>query len=112
MKEIVFVYDVRKVIKAFSQEVRSVVGQALFAAQCGEMHPLAKPLKGFGGAGVVEIRARAADGTYRVVYATVVEARVYVLHAFKKKSVKGIATPKQEIELVGRRLAEILRQND
>lgn len=111
MKELIFAQDARKTIKTFPREVRHTVGQALRMAQRGDKHPSAKPLKGFGGAGVIEIFERSSDGTYRVVYATIIKDRVYVLHAFKKKSTSGIATPKHEIDLVKQRLREMKEGN-
>jgi phage-related protein len=91
-------------VKAFPEEVRQGVGYALYLAQCGEKHPSAKPLKGFKGAGVIEILEDFDGDTYRVVYTLKLAGVVYVLHAFQKKSKKGIATPKQDIELVEARL--------
>lgn len=91
-------------VKAFPEDVRQGVGYALYLAQCGEKHPSAKPLKGFKGAGVLEILEDFDGDTYRVVYTLKLAGVVYVLHAFQKKSKKGIATPKQEIELVEARL--------
>lgn len=64
----------------------------------------AKPLRGFGGAGVMEIVEDDRSGAYRAVYAVKFDNAVYVLHAFQKKSKKGTATPREEIELVRRRL--------
>lgn len=60
----------------------------------------AKPLKGFGGAGVFEVVANDEGGTYRAVYTVKFEHAVYVLHAFQKKSRKGIATPAEEIDKI------------
>ena len=88
------------------QQVRRGIGQALYAAQQGVTDPAAKPLKGFGGARVIEIVERYRTDAYRAVYTTHFDNTVYVLHAFQKKSKSGIATPKQEIELIRRRLAE------
>ena len=78
------------------------MGYALYEAQKGEMPTSAKPLKGL--AGVIEIRANDRSGTYRIVYAIKLSDKLYVLHAFQKKSKKGIATPKTEIELIQSRL--------
>ena len=72
----------------------------------GEKHPDAKPLKGFGGAGVLEVVERYDSDTYRAVYTVKFADVVYVLHAFQKKSKKGIQTPKQEIELIKKRLQQ------
>ena len=81
------------------------MGQALYAAQCGEEYPSVKALKGFGGRAVLEIVAPHEGDTWRTVYTVRFQAVVYVLHAFQKKSKKGIATTQKELELVKRRLA-------
>jgi phage-related protein len=81
------------------------VGQALYAGQCGEEYPSVKALKGFGGRAVLEIVAHHERDTYRAVYTVRFHDAIYVLHAFQKKSKKGIATPQREIELVKQRLA-------
>ena len=91
-------------LKTFPKPVRRHIGQALYAAQWGEEYPSAKALKGFGGRAVLEIVAPHASSTYRAVYTVQFRDAVYVLHAFQKKSKKGIATPRREIELVKRRL--------
>jgi len=80
------------------------MGHALYLAQIGRIHSSAKPLKGFGGAGIVELVEDDQHGTYRAVYTVKFESAIYVLHAFQKKSKKGIKTPREEIELVRRRL--------
>lgn len=87
------------------------MGMALYAAQQGETDPAAKPMKGFGGASVLEIVSRDEGGTWRAVYTVRYQEAIYVLHAFQKKSKGGIATPKQEIELIKRRLAEAERMH-
>ena len=69
------------------------------------MHPNAKPLKGFGGAGVLEVVADSDGDTYRAVYIVRLATAVYVLHAFQKKSTRGIVTPRREMDLVRSRLA-------
>jgi len=70
----------------------------------GGKHVDAKPLQGFGGAGVIEIVANDDGGTYRAVYTVRFADIVYVLHCFQKKSRSGISTPKQEIDLIKARL--------
>lgn len=80
------------------------MGFALRRAQTGGKHIDAKPLKGFGGAGVLEIVENDDGNTYRAVYTVKFAGVVYVLHAFQKKSTKGIATPQREIDLVKERL--------
>jgi len=75
----------------------------------GETDPAAKPLKGFGGATVMEIIDRYDTNTYRAVYTVQFAHVIYVLHAFQKKSKRGIATPQKELDLIRRRLAEAQR---
>lgn len=96
-------------LRAMPEQVRRDIGQALYTAQRGETDPAAKPLKGFGGARVMEIVERDASGAYRAVYTVQFTEAVYVLHVFQKKSKRGIATPKQDIDLIRRRLAEAER---
>ncbi|MGB8841886.1 MAG: type II toxin-antitoxin system RelE/ParE family toxin, partial [Aliidongia sp.] len=75
-----------------------------YLAQLGEMSADAKPLKGFGGAGIVEIVEDHDGNAYRAVYTVKFAGTIYVLHAFQKKSRKGIKTPQDDIELIKRRL--------
>ena len=98
-------------LQRFPSAVRNDVGYALYAAQKGELDPAAKPLKGFGGAGVVEIVSSRQGNAWRAVYTVRFQDAIYVLHVFQKKSTKGIATPAREIELVKRRLAEAERDH-
>ncbi len=80
------------------------MGYALDAAQLGVKHPDAKPLAGFGGAGILEVVDDFAGDTYRAVYTVRFSGAVYVLHAFQKKSKRGIKTPQKELDLVKERL--------
>ena len=80
------------------------MGYALYQAQKGFKAPTAKPLRGFGRAGVLEIVEDYQTDTYRAVYAVKLADSVYVLHAFQKKSKRGRATPKPNIDLIKRRL--------
>lgn len=91
-------------LRRFPDDVKKVMGFALAQAQEGGKHVDAKPLKGFGGAGVLEMVANRAGNAFRAVYTVRFADAVYVLHAFQKKSKRGIATPGREIELVRRRL--------
>ena len=77
---------------------------ALFAVQLGETPPDAKPLKGFGGAGVLELIEDHRGDTYRAVYTVRFATKIYVQHVFQKKSKRGIATPKRDLELIRERL--------
>jgi phage-related protein len=80
------------------------MGYALYQAQLGLKALSAKPLRGFGGAGILEIVEDHHTDTYRAVYTVRFSELVYVLHAFQKKSKKGSATPKSDMDLIKRRL--------
>lgn len=108
-KPILWIASTRRDLKNLPKQVRSNIGQALYAAQRGETDPAAKPLKGFGGTKVMEIIDSYDTNTYRAVYTARFASVIYVLHAFQKKSKSGIATPRKDIELVHRRLAEAER---
>lgn len=92
--------------RAFPDDVKSEMGYALFLAQGGGRHRKAKPLKGFGGAGVVEVVGDHRGDTFRTVYTVRLRGAVYVLHAFQKKSKSGIATPRADLDAIRRRLAD------
>ena len=91
-------------LSAFPAEVRLRVGGALWEAQIGGKAPYTRPLKGFGDAGALEIVDDFDGDTFRSVYAVRFAKAVYVLHAFQKKSKRGVATPKAELELIRQRL--------
>jgi len=105
LKLVKWVGSSRRDLKTFPRPVQRHVGQALYAAQCGEQYPSVKALKGFGGRSVLEVVALHQRDAYRAVYTVRFQDVIYVLHAFQKKSTKGIATPKREIDLIGQRLA-------
>jgi len=106
-KEIIWVGDSRDNLRAFPEDVKDVMGFALRQAQQGGKHPAAKPLKGFRGAGVLEIVQDHDGDTYRAVYTVRFKGKVYVLHAFQKKSKKGIQTPQPVIDLIKERLKRV-----
>jgi phage-related protein len=83
--------------------VRLKIGYALWKAQEGGKHLDAKVLRGFGG-GVLEIVEDHQGDAFRGVYTVKFAGAIYVLHAFQKKSKKGIKTPKQEIDVIHKRL--------
>jgi phage-related protein len=91
-------------LRAFPEEVRARVGVALWDAQLGRKAPYAKPLRHFGGASVLEIVDDFDGDTFRAVYTVRFAGAVYVLHAFQKKSKRGIATPKADLDLIEQRL--------
>jgi phage-related protein len=99
-------------LRRFPEPVRDAMGFALFRAQLGSKHPSAKPMKSFGGAGVLEIVEDHDGDTYRAVYTVRFAEAVYVLHVFQKKSKKKIATPQHELELIRARLKEAERRHE
>ncbi|HEX3664064.1 MAG TPA: type II toxin-antitoxin system RelE/ParE family toxin [Rhizomicrobium sp.] len=103
-KPVRWVGSSRDDLKAFPEPVKRRVGGAFWEAQTGGRAPYAKPLKGFGGASVMEIADDFDGDTYRAVYTVRFDGAVYVLHAFQKKSKRGIATPKAELDLIEQRL--------
>ena len=106
VKSLVWVGSSLKDLREFPEAVKDEMGFALYEAQCGLKPLVAKPLKGFGGANVLEIVSDYQTDTYRAVYTVRFNERVYVLHAFQKKSRKGIATSQSDIELIKRRLRQ------
>ncbi len=96
-----------KNLKSFPEKVQDDIGQALCLVQLGLTPQNAKPLKGFGGAGVLEILENFDRDTYRAVYTVKFDNIIYVLQAFQKKSTTGIATPQQDIDLIKKRLKAV-----
>jgi len=103
-KPLFWVGSSRKDLRAFPDEVKDVMGHALHVAQTGGKHSDAKPLVGFGGAGVLEVVEDFGGDTFRAVYTVRFAGAVYVLHAFQKKSKRGIKTPKKDVDLIKERL--------
>lgn len=101
-KSIIWLGSSLKDLKKFPRDVQRDVGFALYRAQIGKRHHGVKPIKTLDG--VMEIVSSYATDTYRTVYAIKLGEKVYVLHAFKKKSKKGIKTPKSEITIIRQRL--------
>jgi phage-related protein len=110
-KPVRWVGSSKRDLKAFPKIVQRHVGQALYAAQRGEKYPSVKALRGFGGRSVLEIVALDETGAYRAVYTVRFRDAIYVLHAFQKKSKRGIATPRLEIDLIAQRLASAERDH-
>jgi len=104
IKPVVWIGTTRADLSSFPEEVKEAIGFALYIAQQGGKHGDAKPLRGFGGAGILEIVENHAGDTYRAIYTVRLAGRIYALHAFQKKSKAGIKTPKPEIDLIKLRL--------
>ena len=97
LKPLFWVGSALEEVRSFPVGVRRQVGFALYLAQTGGKHMDAKPLKGFGGAGVLELVEDHDGNTYRAVYTVKLAGALYALHAFQKKSKKTIQTPKQHL---------------
>ena len=104
LKPLFWMGSSRKDLKGFPAEVQDEMGYALRDAQFGGQRINAKVLKGFGGAGVIEVVEDFDRKTYRAVYTVQFEGAVYVLHAFVKKSKRGTATPQADMALIRARL--------
>lgn len=109
IKPVVWVGEAREQVQAFPREVRQDIGSALFDVQKGVKPPQAKPFKGVA-SGVLEIVTRFETNTYRTVYAVKIGKRVYVLHAFQKKSPKGRKTATLDVKMISRRYKEAVER--
>ena len=105
LRPVVWMGDSKRNLREFPEGARKLLGDELQLIQFGGMPKDAKPFKGVG-SGIVEIALRYGSDAYRVVTAVQLGARVYVLHAFQKKSKKGAETPKRHVELIKKRYAE------
>jgi len=104
VRPVIWVGTSKPDVKSFPAAVRKGIGYALWFAQSGGKHPHTKPLRGFGGAGVLEIVEDFASDTYRAVYTVRFAEFVYVLHCFQKKSKRGTQTPKPDVARIRSRL--------
>lgn len=105
VRPVIWIGDSKKQIKKMPEDVQKQLGGELYLAQRGEKPPHSKPFKGIG-SGVFEIKDDFETNTYRLMYAVQIGMRMYVLHSFKKKSQKGIATTKKDVDLIVRRYKE------
>ena len=105
-KPLVWLGDSLEKLRAFPARVRRDIGFALDFAQAGDRHGDAKPLKGFGGAGVLAVIEDFDGNTYRAVYTVKLAGMVYVLHVFQKKTKRGIATAQTDLGLIKERLKQ------
>ena len=103
-KRLEWIGSSHKDLMALSADVRRFFGYALSLAQAGDQHDAAKVLKGFAGAGVLEVVEDDVGGTYRAVYTVKFKEAVFVLHCFQKKSKRGSATPKEDMDIIHARL--------
>lgn len=103
VKPLYWVGSSKKDLLALPEAVVHVFGYALYLAQTGKKHDQAKPMRGFGSAGALEIIEDWEGNTYRAVYTVRFVESVFVLHVFQKKSKRGIATPKRELDLIRER---------
>ena len=104
LKPLYWVGSSKRDLLSLPEPVVDLFGFALYLAQDGRKHEQAKPLRGFGSAGVLEIVEDWDRSTYRAVYTVRFEGVVFVLHIFQKKSKRGAATPKADIDLIRQRL--------
>jgi phage-related protein len=105
-KDLIWVGDSRKNLCEFPDEVKDEMGYALHLAQNGFTHPNAKLFKIKDDSGIYEIVSNFNTDTFRAIYTVKIDDKIYVLHAFKKKSKSGIKTPKPEVDLIKKRLGD------
>jgi phage-related protein len=110
IKPLRWIGTAKKDLLAMPVEAQQSLGFALYHAQLGLLHPSAKPLKGFGSAGVLEVAEEWRGDAFRAVYTVRLADAIYVLHCFQKKSNRGIETPKREMDRIRERLKEALAQ--
>ena len=110
-KLVVWLGDSLKQVRQFPTQVRQEIGGALFDVQQGSTPDRAKPFKGVG-SGIFEIVTRFDKETYRTVYAVQIGTKVYVLHAFQKKSPRGIKTAQQDIDLIKKRYRQAIEMEN
>lgn len=104
LKPLVWLGSSRPDLKALPRQVQRTFGYALYLAQAGGRHAQAKPLRGFGSAGVLEIVEDWRGDAYRAVYTVRFSETVFVLHVFQKKAPRGSETPKPDLDLIKTRL--------
>jgi phage-related protein len=108
-KPVAWVGSAKRDFMEFPGSVIAEMGNALGVAQFGGKHPSAKPWKGQG-SGVFEIVEDFDGNTYRAIYTVRFREVIYVLHAFQKKSPRGIITSRGDVELIEQRL-KVARQD-
>ncbi len=114
LRNVRWIGDSREQLQRFPNQVRKDIGHLLYLVQTGQTPPSTKPMRGIE-SGVFEIVSDYATNTYRAVYTVKIGRSLYVLHAFQKKSKRGIATPKKDIDLIKRRLGrakELAKQEE
>ena len=105
LRPVVWLGNSKKNLRDFPKGAQKLLGDELQLIQFGGLPKDVKPFKGVG-SGVLELALRYATDAYRVVLAVQIGKRIYVLHAFQKKSKKGIETPKRDVDLIKKRYAE------
>ena len=105
LRPLVWMGNAKRNIQAFPRGAQKIIGDELQLMQFGGMPKYAKPFKGLG-SGVFDLALRYDADAFRTVLAVQLGKKIYVLHAFQKKSKKGIETPKHEVELIKQRYAE------
>jgi len=103
LKDLYWIGSSKDDLCGFPEDIQDVMGYALHLAQNGENHPNAKSLKGIP---VMEVSESHDGDAYRAIYTTKIGGAIYVLHAFQKKSKKGVSTPKPDIDLIKSRLKD------
>ena len=104
-KPVIWMGQSLKAVRNMPEDVKDEFGYAISEGQAGRKASYAKPMKG-NLREVTEVVADDDGNTFRAMYTTVLEGRVYVLDAFQKKATKGTATPKKDLDRIGQRLKD------
>lgn len=108
LKNLIWLGDSLKNIREFPEEVKKEIGHALYLIQNGKTPPSVKPFKGMK-LSSMEIVTNFNKDTYRTVYTIKIDEVVYILHCFQKKSKSGIKTPKEDVELIKKRIQDAIQ---
>jgi phage-related protein len=109
LRPLVWIGNAKRSLQAFPKGAQKIIGDELQLIQFGGMPKDAKPFEGVGSS-VFEIALRYDAEAYRTLLAVQLGEKIFVLHAFQKRSKRGIATPKHEVELIKQRYAEAKEQ--
>lgn len=106
MKTLIWISSAKRDLIKLPKSVIKSFGYGLYQAQMGEYPDIAKTLKEFSGADVIELKENSCKNTFRAVYTVRFPEAIIILHVFQKKSKKGIKTPKEDIDLIKARFKQ------
>ena len=108
-RRISWIKAAQKAFSGFPLDAQDQILTALRLAATGRKSMIAKPLRGFG-SGILEVALPYKSDAYRTVYAVQLGDDLWVIHAFKKKSTRGISTPKKDLDVIEERIRQLKRE--